>query len=160
MIIEARNRDILASGARCLVNPVSACGEYREGLCGQFMQRYPTMMSGFRGMCAQRALAPGRLWMFQDPASGVWIANLSVRAKDGEPSSLEWADQALSELARKVRQFDIISVAIPALGCGPKGGNEWCQVQALIEKHFARVNAEVIIYPPVPGKISGRWSRR
>jgi hypothetical protein len=160
VIQEAHNRDILSSGARCLVNPVSACGGTKEGLCSLFVQKYPTMISGFRGMCAQRALVPGNLWMFQDPASGVWIANVAVRHKEGETSSLDWVDRGLFELARKVRQFEIISVAIPALGCEDNGGNEWHEVQGLVSKHFERTNATIIIYPPAPPKSSSRWSRR
>lgn len=160
MIQEAHNRDILASGARCLVNPVSSCGGVKDGLCAQYMQKYPTMVPWFRGMCAQRALPPGQLWMFQDPASGVWIANIAVKPKEGEGSSLDWVDSGLLELARKVRQYEIMSVAIPALGCEDNGGNEWHEVQSLVGKHFGRCNATVIIYPPTPPKTNTRWSRR
>lgn len=160
MIQEAHNRDILASNARCLVNPVSACGGGKGVLCSQFLTKYPTMLSGYRGMCAQRALRPGRLWMFQDPASGVWVANVAVREKEGEPCIMEWVENGIMELARKVREFEIPSIAIPALGCDDGGGAEWHQVQALVEKHFARTRADVLLYPPCPPKTNGRWSRR
>lgn len=159
MIQEAHNRDILASGARCLVNPVSSCGGVKGHLCAIFLAKYPTMLSGYRGMCAQKAMKPGRLWMFQDPASGVWIANISVREKEGAPSSLEWVDVGICELARKVREFEIKSVAIPALGCEDAGGVEWHQVQSAVEKHFARTRADVIMYPPCVPRGS-KWSRR
>lgn len=111
-------------------------------------------------MCAQGALVPGQLWMFQDPASGIWIANVAVRSKEGEASCMEWVERGLSELARKMRQFEIVSVAIPALGCEDNGGNEWHEVQGLIGKYFERSNATVILYPPTPPKSGSRWSRR
>lgn len=160
MIQEAHNRDILASSARCLVNPVSSCGSGKLGLCALFLSKYPTMLSGYKGMCAQSAMRPGRLWMFQDPASGVWLANLSVREREGEPCQVEWIDMGISELARKVREFEIPSIAIPALGCDDGGEMEWHQVQAMVEKHFVRTRAEVILYPPCPPKGAARWSRR
>ena len=160
MIQEANNRDLFASGLRCLVNPVNSSGRMKEGLPAAFLQKFPTMVSGYKGMCAQRALRPGRIWMFQDPASGVWIANLSVRESEGSRSQLSWVDEGLCELARKVREFDIQSVAIPALGCENGGGVEWHQVQEMVAKYFEHAKAEILIYPPCPPKQNTRWPRR
>lgn len=158
MIEEAANRDLFASGARCLVNPVNAAGQPENGLPNAFFQKYPTMLSGYKGMCAQGAMRPGRIWEFQDPATGIWIINIPVKQEAADVTDPKWVDEGLEELARFARRMEIMSIALPAMGCA-RSGFPFHEFQELVKKHFTKTCKKVIVYAPLPVR-AARGRRR
>jgi O-acetyl-ADP-ribose deacetylase (regulator of RNase III) len=74
---------------------------------------------------------------------------LSVPTKDDwkKPSTYEMVEAGLKAIRDHYRDWEITSIAMPALGCG-LGGLEWSKVRPLIETHLNDLPIEIEVYEP------------
>jgi O-acetyl-ADP-ribose deacetylase (regulator of RNase III) len=81
------------------------------------------------------------------PDAHRYVINFPTKGHWRSPSRLTDIETGLQDLARTIREHDIGSVAVPALGCG-NGGLDWAQVRPLIEATFAELpDVRVLLYP-------------
>ncbi len=136
---------IFDSSAQTLVNPVNCVGVMGKGLAAEFRRRYPLMHEMYQRQCAVKALLPGQpvLYAGQNP----WIVCFPTKQHWRDVSKLVDIDVGLAVLAEQVVRWEVLSLAVPALGCG-LGGLGWTDVWALIRKHLEPLSIPVDVYMP------------
>lgn len=142
--------DLFTSGAEALVNPVNTVGVMGGGLAWAFKSRFPVMEREYRKQCRRGELTVGTMhvWRNSDPnGSPRWIINFPTKADWRDPSRIEYITSGLSDLVRVIREHQVSSVAIPALGCG-LGGLEWAAVEPLIQQAFEVETVDVLLFAP------------
>ncbi|MFY1700610.1 type II toxin-antitoxin system antitoxin DNA ADP-ribosyl glycohydrolase DarG [Micromonospora sp. WMMA1923] len=142
--------NLLTADAEALVNTVNTVGVMGKGIALQFKRAHPANYAAYRAACAINQVKLGEMFVFDStrlglrryvinfPTKGHWRAN--ARAAD--------IQEGLADLVRVVRERQITSVAVPALGCG-NGGLDWHQVRPMIEHAFAELpHVRVLLFPP------------
>jgi O-acetyl-ADP-ribose deacetylase (regulator of RNase III) len=148
VITEVTDRGLFDVTAEALVNPVNTQGAMGAGLALTFRKQYPKMFEEYRQVCERRMLDIGVLhwWQTGEPAPR-FVVNFPTKRQWREPSRLSWIDTGLVTLRQQVEDRQIMSVAIPALGCG-LGGLSWDGVRAKILEHFRFLYIDVFVFPP------------
>ena len=130
--------DMFKSGAEVLVCPVNCVGSMGGGLAKKFADKSEHLTREYQNACSRGTITPGSVTVMTSelrcPSDAeIWL--LATKDNWRSPSQLEWIDNGLQELAEKVEESDIQSVALPAIGCG-LGGLRWRDVCYLIRRYF------------------------
>lgn len=146
MILNTRG-NILQCRAEAVVNTVNCVGVMGRGLAAQCKRAYPANFRAYQAACNRRDVVPGRMFVFETGHldNPRFIVNFPTKRHWREPSRLEDIQTGLVALIEEVRQRDIKSIAIPALGCG-LGGLDWKEVKPLVERAFWTHCHEVLAY--------------
>ena len=133
-MIELKTGDLFAEDADALVNAVNCIGVMGGGIAAQFKKRFPENCTAYEKACESGELRLGRVFVYETGAQAgpKFIVNFPTLHKPGDASRLEDVEAGLADLERAIRERGILSIAIPALGCGV-GGLNWEDVQAQIE---------------------------
>ncbi len=149
-MIELTEGDLLKADVEALVNAVNTVGVMGKGLALQFKEAYPKMFAAYRRACDSGALQPGLMHVYGLPGSGNprYIINFPTKKDFRLPSHLGYIRSGLLALVTEIRQRNIHSLALPALGCG-LGGLNWSDVFPLIQEAFAPLpEVRVLVYAP------------
>ena len=140
-MIKFTRGNIFDSPAEAIVCPVNCVGSLGAGLAKQFRNKSKELDDEYKKLCAQGAIKPGGLVLAdaEVPGTGheVWL--LATKDDWRHPSQLEWIDNGLQGMVMKIKELEISSVALPAIGCG-LGGLRWRDVRYLIEKYFGELD--------------------
>ncbi|BCL15906.1 type II toxin-antitoxin system antitoxin DNA ADP-ribosyl glycohydrolase DarG [Micromonospora sagamiensis] len=142
--------NLLTAEADALVNTVNTVGVMGKGIALQFKRAYPANYRAYRAACAAKDVELGRMFVFDSGLVGCrrYVINFPTKGHWRASSKLSDIRNGLADLVRVVRERQISSVAVPALGCG-NGGLEWGQVRPLIEQAFAELpEIRVLLFPP------------
>lgn len=125
--------DLLADRAEALVNPVNTVGVMGKGLALAFKRAYPANYEAYVAAAKAGQLMPGRLFVFELAQATLprYILNFPTKRHWRDRSRIEDIQAGLVDLVRVIRDREIQSLAIPALGCG-LGGLNWADVAPLI----------------------------
>jgi O-acetyl-ADP-ribose deacetylase (regulator of RNase III) len=134
-VIELRKGDLFESGCQALVNPVNCVGVMGGGLALEFKTRFPQMFVEYKLACRDGNLRPGTLHVWKD--GGPYVINFPTKDDWRNPSKMEYVCEGLEALDAVLRDRDIRSVAIPALGCG-LGGLPWDEVRKAVTEFADR----------------------
>ena len=134
--------DIFEEDVEALVNPVNCVGVMGAGLALAFKKKYPDNFYAYRKMCPD-TMVPGNLFLYResDDSNPKYIINFPTKDHWSDPSRLEYITSGLKSLRNVVKTRNLLSIAMPALGCG-LGGLEWDTVRELI---IATMNIEGVI---------------
>lgn len=143
-MIEVMRGDLLSFEAEAKVNPVNCMGVMGGGLARKFREAYPSNYGYYSMACQEGDVKIGEVLVFDIVARlgrlaqsmlapTRYIINFPTKREFWYPSRLSYIDSGLDALVREVKDRDISSVALPALGCG-LGGLEWQVVLALIHE--------------------------
>lgn len=149
MIIEGQG-NLLTAEVDALVNTVNTVGVMGKGIALQFKRAYPGNYHAYRAACASGEVRLGRMHVFDTGHAGPrrFIINFPTKDHWRSRSRLEDVASGLEALISVVRDHDISSIAIPALGCG-NGGLSWDNVRPMIEAAVARMHGvTALVYPP------------
>jgi O-acetyl-ADP-ribose deacetylase (regulator of RNase III) len=127
--------DILADTSDAIVNPVNCVGVMGRGLALQFKTKFPENFKAYQCACKRNELKPGRLHVFKNTTSNrtpTYIINFPTKRHWRDQSILDDIQAGLDAIIDIIRENNIRSVAIPALGCG-LGGLEWATVKQSIQ---------------------------
>lgn len=139
--------DILDSQAHALVNPVNCVGVMGKGLAKSFAAKYPEMEKRYKRACARQALRVGHPAI--DRHQSPWIVNFPTKNHWRHSTELEWIIEGLSRLETLIERFGVLSIAVPALGCG-HGGLRWPQVAPALTMFATNQQIPVYLYAPMP----------
>lgn len=141
--------DILADPSELLVVPVNCVGVMGAGLAKAFRLRYPDSYQQYRQLCLDGQVRPGLVPIVDTGADAPSLAAM-FPTKDHwrRPSEMVWVERGLEALVAAVADRWVLSVAVPALGCG-LGGLDYEPVRARIIAALAPTCAQVRIYKPV-----------
>jgi O-acetyl-ADP-ribose deacetylase (regulator of RNase III) len=150
--------DLLTADADALVNAVNTVGVMGKGIALQFKCAYPANYAAYRAACAKKEVRLGHVFVFDSTRLGHrrYVINFPTKGHWRAYSNLSDIQTGVADLVRVVRERQITSIAIPALGCGT-GGLEWDEVRPVIEQAFAEIpNVRVLLFPPERAPGSGR----
>lgn len=139
---------IFDSDAEAIVNAVNCVGVMGAGLAKAFKEKFPHMNEQYMLKCSRGILRPGKVDVYVVDSSPKYIINFPTKDDWRDPSELDYIYTGRTALTLAVNEWEINSVAIPALGCG-LGGLSWLEVRPVLENlnsFYPDVNW--IIYDP------------
>ena len=150
MNIDYRTGDLLAADAEALVNTVNCKGVMGKGIALRFKKAFPDNFKRYSIACKREEVQPGRMFV-TEPPGGIprYIINFPTKRHWRNRSRLSDVESGLTALANQIREREISSIAIPALGCG-HGGLEWKKVRSLIEQKLGGLSDDVriVVFEP------------
>lgn len=154
MIVFEGLGDMFNCRSQTLTCPVNVVGTLGNGLAKEFRDNIPGLLEYYRGFFPRSHRVPedrslvNQLYVYPiDDSKYVNAQVLLFPTKEHWrfPSRLAWVDQNLQSLARRIDEFKITSLAVPALGCGHGGLNYERQVRALIHEYLGPLKTPVEI---------------
>ncbi|MGW0432849.1 type II toxin-antitoxin system antitoxin DNA ADP-ribosyl glycohydrolase DarG [Micromonospora sp. NPDC003197] len=142
--------DLLTAEAEALVNTVNTVGVMGKGIALQFKRAHPANYAAYRAACTAGEVRLGEMFLFDSARLGPrrYVINFPTKGHWRSTSQIRDIEAGLVALVRVVREHDIESVAVPALGCG-NGGLDWDQIRPMIEHAFdALPDVRVLLFPP------------
>ncbi|MFF5171560.1 macro domain-containing protein [Micromonospora sp. NPDC000089] len=142
--------NLLTADADALVNTVNTVGVMGKGIALQFKRAYPANFAAYRKACAAKKVNLGEMFVYDSARLGPrrFVINFPTKGHWRANSRLADIRSGLTDLVRVVREHQIRSVALPALGCG-NGGLDWDEVRPMIEQAFAELpDVQVLLFPP------------
>ena len=154
-MIEPRTGDLFEADAEALVNPVNCVGVMGRGLALAFRERFPDNFAAYAAACRRGAVVPGEMFVFDTERERPrLIVNFPTKRHWRDASLLEDLVRGLESLTELVRESELCSIALPALGCG-LGGLDWREVRPRIEEAFAPLEGvRVFLHEPREGRES------
>lgn len=133
-----------------IINTVNCVGVMGKGIAKEFSRRFPELLKEYKFKCSTKELTIGRNHIYVIPNHGItkYIVNFPTKNHWRNDSKLEYIDEGLNDLVKVLKDLNINSIALPALGCG-NGNLKWDSVKPLIEKKLGRINdVKVVVYEP------------
>ncbi len=149
-MIEEGSGNLLTADVDALVNTVNTVGVMGKGIALQFKRAYPANFAAYRAACDRGEIRPGEMFVFDTAVRGRrrYVINFPTKRHWKSNSRLEDISAGLDDLVRVVREREITSIAIPALGCG-NGGLDWEVVRPMIEEACARMpGVRAVVFSP------------
>ena len=142
--------NIVYSECHTLVCPINVVGAMGKGLALQMARRYPGLMN-FYLKHYPRTDTPAADKVYQierfTTKCGKQILLVPTKSHWRDSSHPMWILKNLQSLVDNWFEWDIRSLAIPALGCG-EGGLSWDTVRPMMEEAFKAPVLEGEIYLP------------
>jgi O-acetyl-ADP-ribose deacetylase (regulator of RNase III) len=146
---------IFDAKAEALVNPVNCVGVMGKGLALEFRNRFPENYSYYKATCQMKHMKIGQLLICDNLEYGNtnpihrYIINFPTKVHWRENSDLLSISLGLDTLVYRVRNMNITSIAIPALGCG-LGMLDWSDVKRIMIDKLTRLSdVDIQIYEPM-----------
>ena len=153
--------NLLEADVEALVNTVNTVGIMGKGIALMFKKQFPDNFAAYALACEAGEVRTGKMFVTEvekqedlfDEAEGTvrlrWIINFPTKEHWRADTRIEWVEEGLKDLVRVIREKEIRSIAIPALGCG-EGGLDWNKVRPLIESALEGVEGVAVrIYEPM-----------
>ena len=132
-------------------NEVNCVGVMGEGIALQIKQKFPAAyFYDYKIACQKGELAIGKVHIFELEIQNNprFVVNFPTKNHWRDQSRIAGIESGLQSLVEAIEQYEIRSIAMPALGCG-LGGLDWNEVKPLIEKAFVDLsNVDVLLFLP------------
>jgi len=138
--------DILKSKAQTLINTVNCVGIMGKGIALEFKTRFPEMFTDYAERCQRKELKLGVPYLFARSTLPN-IINFPTKDHWKSVSRIDDIERGLQYLLDHYKDWGVISLAIPPLGCG-NGQLEWRAVGPLIYRYASKMNIPVELYAP------------
>lgn len=117
-----------------------------KGIALEFKKAFPANYSAYREMCKRGEMAPGKMFVFPTGAFGLprFIINFPTKRHWRSKSRMEDIESGLRALIEVVKKNNLLSLAVPPLGCG-HGGLDWNDVSERMEEAFRQLPEDVEI---------------
>jgi len=138
--------DILKSKAQTLVNTVNCVGVMGKGIALEFRNRFPEMFEDYVKKCDREEIKPGVPYLYKTMFPPQ-IVNFPTKDHWKSVAKVSDIERGLDYLLKHYKEWKIISLAIPPLGCG-NGQLEWRVVGPLIYKYAKQMDIPVEMYAP------------
>tara|TARA_R110000850_G_C9994993_1_gene467540 strand:+ start:13371 stop:13823 length:453 start_codon:yes stop_codon:yes gene_type:complete len=142
--------DIFDSDAEAIVNTVNTVGVMGKGIALQFKKAYPSNYKSYMVACKNNEVVVGKMFVTRDSNMFIGeklIINFPTKQHWKNPSEYIYIEEGLDGLLQVIEQYQIKSIALPALGVG-NGGLKWEKVKDLIEAKLDNLDMEVFVYEP------------
>jgi O-acetyl-ADP-ribose deacetylase (regulator of RNase III) len=147
-MIEFTKGNLFDSGCEALVCPTNCRGVMGKGIALQFKNRYPIYFKTYWNCCMNDYIQLGKVMLFKDFATP-YIFSLPTKYHWTEKSQIIFIQSGLKDLAFRLKNSALKSVAIPALGCG-EGHLDWNMVKPLFEYYLGGLkDRRILIYEPL-----------
>jgi O-acetyl-ADP-ribose deacetylase (regulator of RNase III) len=149
-MINYEKSDLLDSPAVALVNTVNLVGVMGKGIALQFKQAFPHNYEVYRRACREGELGIGKILAVYDRnllLGDKLILNVPTKTDWRLPSQYDYVNRGLTALRKYLLANRILSLAVPALGCG-NGGLDWGVIRPMIEQQLAGLDCAIFVYEP------------
>jgi O-acetyl-ADP-ribose deacetylase (regulator of RNase III) len=148
-MIEFGTGNLLQADVDALVNTVNTVGVMGKGVALQFKQAFPANYAAYKRACDLDQVHIGSMFVWDSSRRGPrrYIINFPTKRHWKSKSRIKDIEAGLRDLAHKITEMGITSIAVPALGCG-NGGLDWNDVLPLIEDALGPLPVRAIVYPP------------
>jgi len=138
--------DMFESKAQTLVNTVNCVGIMGKGIALEFKKRFPDMFEDYVKRCEAKQVRLGRPYLFKRMFPP-WILNFPTKDHWRSVSRLQDIEEGLRYLRQHYKQWGIISLAVPPLGCG-HGQLEWRVVGPTLYRYLKTLDIPVELFAP------------
>jgi len=138
--------NLFESEAQTLVNTVNCVGVMGKGLALEFKKRFPDMYEDYVARCNAKQVRLGEPYLYRGLLPP-WILNFPTKDHWRSVSRLSDIVAGLEYLERHYREWEITSLAVPALGCS-NGQLEWRVVGPTLYRYLSRLDIPVELYTP------------
>jgi O-acetyl-ADP-ribose deacetylase (regulator of RNase III) len=145
-MIRALVGNIFESKAQTLVNTVNCVGIMGKGLALEFKKHFPVMYEDYVVRCKAKGVRLGEPYLYSRLPSP-WILNFPTKGHWRSASRISDIVSGLKYLEKHYHEWEITSLAVPALGC-QNGLLEWHIVGPLLYQHLSRLDIPVELYAP------------
>ena len=149
-MIEISKGNLIKTNAEALVNTVNCVGFMGKGIALQFKKAYPDNYQAYQKACNNGDVKPGKIFTYRSEGHlhPKYILNFPTKRHWRGNSRITDIESGLVSLIQEVRRLNIVSIAIPPLGCG-LGGLNWNEVRPLIENAFKELpGVRVFLFEP------------
>ena len=143
--------NLLDAPVEALVNTVNTVGVMGKGIALMFKERFPKNMAAYSQACKASQVATGRMFVTEtgELMGARWIINFPTKQHWRDKSKIEWIEEGLKDLRKVIINYEIKSIAIPALGAG-LGGLDWEEVKSAIEDALIDLEGvNILVYEPL-----------
>ena len=119
MALIIQNGDIFKSNTDAIVNPVNIQGKVRGGLANVFRKKFPENHRKYVAACKDGTLTMGKVLVTEGGGASKFIINLPTVRERGGSSHLMDIETGMDALTDAVVEYQMKSVAIPAIGAEP-----------------------------------------
>jgi len=145
-VINVRVGDIFESRMQTLVNTVNCVGIMGKGLALEFKKRFPDMYEDYVDRCSAKQVRLGEPYLYHRLLTP-WILNFPTKDHWRSVSRLSDITAGLEYLKKHYREWEITSLAVPALGCS-NGQLEWRVVGPTLYQYLSQLDIPVELYAP------------
>ncbi len=145
-MIRTRVGNIFESEMQTLVNTVNCVGIMGKGLALEFKQRFPDMYENYVARCKAKRVRLGEPYLYRRLLPP-WILNFPTKDHWRSVSRLSDIVAGLEYLGRHYHEWEIESLAVPALGCS-NGQLEWRVVGPTLYRYLSQYDIPVELYAP------------
>jgi uncharacterized protein YwgA/O-acetyl-ADP-ribose deacetylase (regulator of RNase III) len=138
--------NIFESKAQTLVNTVNCVGIMGKGLALEFKKLFPEMYEDYVARCKAHQMKLGEPYLYRG-LFPPWVLNFPTKDHWRSVSRLSDIVAGLEYLERHYREWEITSLAVPALGCS-NGQLEWRVVGPTLYRYLSRLDIPVELYAP------------
>ena len=138
--------NIFDSRMHTLVNTVNCVGVMGKGVAKEFKLRFPQMYLDYVERCKKKQVKLGYPYIYKD-LLGISIVNFPTKEHWRSPSRFEDIVNGLRYFSSKYKEWGILSVAFPPLGCG-NGGLDWRDIGPILYQCLSKLEIPVEIYAP------------
>jgi O-acetyl-ADP-ribose deacetylase (regulator of RNase III) len=138
--------DILQSKAQTLINTVNCVGIMGKGIALEFKKRFPEMFEDYVKRCERHEVKLGVPYLYKTLLPPQ-IINFPTKDHWKSVSRISDIERGLQHLLSHYKEWGVISLAIPPLGCG-NGQLEWKAVGPLIYRCAKQLDIPVELYAP------------
>ena len=123
-----------------------------KGIAWQFRREFSEdYFKDYKRVCQNGELAIGKVHVYElknAENNPRFIVNFPTKNHWRGQSRIEDIESGLQSLVKAIKENEIKSMAMPALGCG-LGGLDYAEVKLLIDKAFGDLaNVEVLLFLP------------
>lgn len=132
-----------------------------RGIALQFKKAWPDNFKHYAKACQNKEVQAGKMFVFetQQLTYPHYIINFPTKRHWRNASRMEDIETGLKALITTIRENNIQSIAIPALGSG-LGGLDWTQVKDRIEQALAILpEVRVVVFEPKGAPKQGKMVR-
>jgi uncharacterized protein YwgA/O-acetyl-ADP-ribose deacetylase (regulator of RNase III) len=145
-MIRTRVGNIFESEMQTLVNTVNCVGIMGKGLALEFKKRFPDMYEDYVARCKAKQVRLGEPYLYRRLLPP-WILNFPTKDHWRSVSRLSDIVAGLEYLGRHYHEWEIESLAVPALGCS-NGQLEWRVVGPTLYRYLSQYDIPVELYAP------------
>ncbi len=145
-MVKVQIDDIFKSKAQTIVNTVNCVGVMGKGVALEFKKRFPDMYSDYVARCERREVKLGQPYLYKSLAHQ-WILNFPTKDHWRMATKLDDIVRGLDYLVAHYKEWGIVSLAVPPLGCG-QGQLEWRIVGPTLYHYLSQMRISVELYAP------------
>ena len=144
MTVTVRPGDLFRSDAQTLVNTVNTVGVMGKGIALEFKKRFPEMYVDYVQRCQANQVRAGEPYLYRR-LTPPWIINFPTKEHWRSVARLSDIVLGLEYLEAHCKEWEVTSLAVPALGCG-LGQLEWRVVGPILYRHLSTLEIPVELF--------------